>query len=176
MARRLDIDRGSSILVSSSSAKGQDLAYVVHNCISVHGVCAVATITGGSDCAVAGSGYPVHLLARTGLKRRPVGLPEQPDVIISPVDAGGVRGQNLTGKHTRKKPPAPCCAARGEYLAVFSAGHVVPRTAERQHLARGKGGGTIVGPGNVQARAYGPGIGHRILNSRRVIVATADYE
>ena len=50
---------------------GENFAYVIHDCIAVHGVSAAATLTGTGNGAVAGRGDPVHLLTGTACNTVP---------------------------------------------------------------------------------------------------------
>src|SRR5450432_2726409 len=47
--RGLNIYHRTSILVSGRSADGEDFTYAIHDCVAVHGVSAVATVTCTSD-------------------------------------------------------------------------------------------------------------------------------
>src|SRR2546430_22735 len=132
--RGLRIYRRSIVLIGRRSTDGEDLTYVIHGRIAVHGVGAVATVASWGDRAVASGGDPVCLLAGTRLEHRPVRLREQPGMVVGADSAGRVLGEDVGGQHPRQFLPAARCAAGGKYLPVFVAGSVIPRTAEREHL------------------------------------------
>src|SRR5258708_24796696 len=116
------------VLVGGCSSFREYLADGVHDRVAVHGVGAGAAVAGAGDGAAAVSGDPVHLPAGPGLEHGPVGLGEQPDMVVGAPDPCRVLGEDLASQHAGKFAPVASRAFGSEGLPVLGAGRVIPGT------------------------------------------------
>ncbi len=158
------------LLVRLGTADPENLADIVENGVAIDRVGIVPALSCGLDRAFVAGVDPVHLCARPGMEDVAVAHREQPQMVVSAIDPGGIEPGNVRYRHAGQQGPA---GFAGPDLGTLPATPAAPRAAQGECGTVGQQRVSLIAARHVHLCVEHPCIARGIVDARLAAAAAA---